>query len=738
MKKEKFAAEANLFSRQKKITEQEKKLAMLGSEQEILHCYITCMHKMLASVDQDNILASSILELKSNHKNMMVAKTLEKRCKIETLLRKVQYISKERDQLKAVIAHLQEENQGMCGRLMTLQDSIKCLDVAVDNSVSGNGNLLSHLKQIKVRKDELESFYEEAFSYHNAITTNLQMLEGIIAEGEYHKNDKLCKIGHIVNKPRRKSLMQEHFVDTVSRLPDLIFKINCLSSGYKEFESKLQNVELKKKHAEDKVLEMEMLECSWATSKKELEALRGTLKNIHHSLTADNMNVLEPELLSSTIVELIQKLKADAQENTRANADSKQKIEEMKNIMLCSQDALVDVLKNALHLKKDIAEEIKRNEDHGNLHEFSKCSDYIHIEMRVPGMALSEVVSSMGTCLEEIQHLRNLEKMCTSTAVSKLKQELEEELSRHSENTSNHWNEKLRLLSEEITQIQAEKETLAVELAASSKLVNDLQITLQGLQEERSTKVGEVEKERDNLKQLKEVLTVEIQSLKLQNQQQSENSKKQVEALEKKLLNIKEEHSGSVGSVEELKQVIQDERSQHEQTLEEWKGKVSKLEEEKDSLGFDIQSLNARLKEKDMMAGNLTKEIESLKHEMESVTSGSSDEVLYLQTIIKEKDQAETKLKSQYMEKVDSLEKEISGLQHEKVVFMNDLEKLQKTADEYDIRCKKKLKELELEVLRLGGEYLIEKIKSSALIIIKNDSIQAKTQNASHATIIYS
>ena len=63
------------------------------------------------------------------------------------------------------------------------------------------------------------------------------------------------------------------------------------------------------------------------------------------------------------------------------------------------------------------------------------------------------------------------------------------------------------------------------------------------------------------------------------------------------------------------------------------------------------------------------------------------------------------------MEKVDSLEKEISGLQHEKVVFVNDLEKLQKTFDENDIRCKKKLKELEAEVLRLGGEYLIEKIK---------------------------
>lgn len=96
---------------------------------------------------------------------------------------------------------------------------------------------------------------------------------------------------------------------------------------------------------------------------------------------------------------------------------------------------------------------------------------------------------------------------------------------------------------------------------------------------------------------------------------------------------------------------------------------------------------------------------------MERVTSGSSNEVIYLQTLIKEKDQAETKLKSDYTEKVDSLEKEILGLQHEKMKLANDVEQILKASNENEILFKKKLKELEVEVLRLGGEVLLGRIR---------------------------
>ncbi|MCO5584578.1 hypothetical protein L7F22_038509 [Adiantum nelumboides] len=740
LKKEKISSEANLYNKQKKLSELEKRFAVLETDKQIFFALIRSLHSMLIHIDcpsvskgsEKSLMVSKASSYMDSGLDSLTTQPLEA-ADAETVIKKLESVLDEREELKGKITEIRTQNMKLCDELANLHNAVRLLGVSDHDVLAGNEDLPLQIKQFKARKDELEIFYEESVSWHRSITKNLQILQAILIEGMVCDDKELLELDYVISKESGKSLLQESFKQVACCIPDMVLKVNILSLDHKEFDSKLRKAELRRKEVESELSKQSQVLDVSTGLQKELDEANKILREIYSSVSSDSIESIETESIRPNILEKVHRMVGSMQEINKESAERKQKVEALNGEMFSAQEVLLEALVLVKSLRQDVSNEVSEEseldarkniqiENHKNISENERGKGS-RGELESSFITL---FSQLKTHLEEVQSFRKTENMRVSNEVSKLKQELEkaneqlEKHVKHSVNASTDYNEKMQAISEEVASMKAERESLLSEVSASSAQIYDLQRALRELERHGNTQIGALQGE-------KEGLTAELKKVNLQNQEQAllyEQSKKEladtVEGLRTELSYSKSEHSGSKDTAEELRRMIVEGQDVHKQALKDWEIKQQLLEEESrklqhelNQLVAELQTLKSKLKEKELMNESMAKaglqQAEAFRLELARASheqAGSGDEISKLHTLLKERDLAAAEAGSQLSQcnkRIENLSKETMDLQQEKSRFEKQLIQSQKAINDNDFLHKSKLNALTAEVYRLGG-----------------------------------
>ncbi|KAH6557172.1 hypothetical protein KP509_1Z130800 [Ceratopteris richardii] len=669
LKKERISSEASIFSKQKKLSELEKKFERICTERDMLSAHISSMHSLLACSDRFSVSLGQRTDENHDVPNTTIhtiddgmsslSVQLSHSTEFETAIKNLQNILSERQEMKINITRADAENKKLSQDLNDLHDVIKLVGITDIQNLGMHDSLVSQLKNYKARKDELELFYEDSVSWHRSITTNLLILQSILTEESDYDDKKLLGLDYARGRSSEKSLLQESFKKVVSCIPDMVLKVNLWSIDHREFESKLQKAEIKMKEAENEVLKQSEVVSVLVGTKEELNEARNILNDIYKSLATDRIDAVEIKPLASAVQEQVHRVITYNENISRDNAESKRRVEILSGKILDAQKASVHALHIIDNLKQDMSRDAQESIEIGacKLHQKEKhesTSIISSAEGRNGDLApsLNDLLDHLLSSLEEVQMLRKSEKLSIMNEALKLQQELDaakEQLQKHAQNSINASNEKMQALSSEIDSLKSEKQSLQSEITASSARIMELERSLESL----SSEIDSIKSEKQSLqselaassaciKDLehslrdlkngsntevmalqdeKQHLIAEVKKLTMQNQEQLslyEQSKKDmtntVEALKQEVSNLKTQHSGTKDSADELRRKIEEGKIIHEQALKELENKkqsldreCTKLQQEISHLIVESDLLNTKLKEKDSVIENMKK-----------------------------------------------------------------------------------------------------------------------------------